>query len=144
MKLEDIQSDWKIDSVIDRYNLTTESLKIAELQIKYWAILMQEKKVLAEHQEKFKNFQFAKWYWYQGKMEKEDLDKWKWKQFNITILKGDLQMVMDGDEDIINYKLKIHEQADKVKFVEDILKSIHQRVFTIRAAIDNEKFMAGA
>lgn len=144
MKLEDIQSAWRDDATINRYNLTEESLKIPLLHSKYYEIYIQEKRVLVEQQERFKNFEFSKNIYYQGKMGKEELDKRKWTQFNLSILKGDVPMVVASDDDIINYKIKISEQYEKTKFVEDILKSIHQRSYTIKCAIDYDKFQSGA
>ena len=58
MKLEDIQSAWRDDATINRYNLTEESLKISLLHSKYYEIYIQEKRVLVEQQERFKNFEF--------------------------------------------------------------------------------------
>lgn len=144
MKLEDIQNLWKDDAVIDKYNLVEESLDTAKLHAKYWEILMQEKKVYTEQLERFKNLELAKFWYYQGKMDKEEMDIRKWKPFNISILKSDLKMVIDGDDDIIQYKINLATHLDKVKFVEDIIKTIHQRVYAIRGSIDYQKFQAGA
>lgn len=143
MKLEDIQTDWEKDSEISRYQLTEESLNISKLHSKYYKIYINEKRVLNENQERFKNYELAKSMYYQGKMSKEELDNRKWKPFNLLIQKSDIQKVVDADSDIIDYKLRIHEQNEKTKFVEDILKSIHQRSYIINNAITNDKFQAG-
>lgn len=144
MKLLDIQEQWKKDAIIDRYKLTEESLRCPLLHSCYYEIYLNEKKLLNEHQERFKNFELAKSYYYSGKMDKEELIKRKWQAFNIHLLKGDIPKVIDGDDEIIDYKLKIMEQVDKVEFVKSILQSINQRSYILRTAVDNTKFEAGA
>jgi hypothetical protein len=144
MKLDDIIGEWKKDSVIDRYKLTEESLCIPMLHSKYYEIFLNEKRVLVDNQEKFKNFEYVKFLYYQGKLPSEEIKRRGWDIFNLSILKSDLKMVIDGDTDVIEYKIKISEQAEKVKFVEDILKSIHQRTFMIKNAVEYERFITGA
>lgn len=144
MKLDDIRSVWKVDAVIDRYNLTEESLKCSNLHSKYYEIYMNEKSVLNRESENFKNFELAKIYWYSGKMDKLELVKMGWQPFNIHLLKGDIPKVVDADQDIINKRLNIMEQQDKVEFVKSILQSINQRTYQIKNALENNRFEAGA
>lgn len=143
MKLDDIVEMWRNDCVINRYDLTEESLKIPLLHSKYYEIYMNEKRVLVEHQENFKNFEFAKSMYYQGKLTTDELKKRNWTQFNLLIPKADIPTIVSADVDVINYKLKISEQTEKTKFVEDIIKSIHQRTFMIKNAVEYSKFQAG-
>lgn len=143
MKLDDIRSAWKVDAAIDRYNLTEESLKCSNLHSKYYEIYMNEKSVLNRESENFKNFELAKTYWYSGKMDKTELVKMGWQPFNIHLLKGDIPKVVESDQDIIDKRLKIMEQQDKVEFVKSILQSINQRTYQIRNANDNNKFESG-
>lgn len=144
MKLIDIQEQWKIDAKIDRYKITEESLKCPILHAFYYEIYMVEKRLLNEHIEKYKNFELAKNYYYMGKMDKDELTRRKWQQFDIHLLKGDIPKVVESDNEIIDYKLKIAEQADKVEFLKSILQSINQRSYLLRTALDNDKFQAGA
>lgn len=143
LKLDDIRSAWKVDAAIDRYNLTEESLKCSNLHSKYYEIYMNEKSVLNRESENFKNFELAKTYWYSGKMDKTELVKMGWQPFNIHLLKGDIPKVVESDQDIIDKRLKIMEQQDKVEFVKSILQSINQRTYQIRNANDNNKFESG-
>lgn len=144
MKLDDIISMWREDAVINKYELTEESLKIPLLHSKYYEVYLNEKRLLVEQQEKFKNFELTKSLYYQGKLDIDEIKKRGWQQFNLHLLKGDIPKVVEADDDIINYKIKISEQFEKTKFAEDILKSIHQRCYVIKGAIDFAKFQAGA
>lgn len=144
MKLEDIQSLWREDAKIDRYNLTDESLKCPLLHSKYWEIFLVEKHKLNDETENFKNFELAKITYYNGKMGEEELKKMGWKAFNILLAKGDIPKAVDGDTDIIRRKLQIQEQSDKVEFVKAILQSIGQRTYVIKNALQNLLFESGA
>lgn len=144
MKLEDIIELWEEDSEIDRDMLIDESLKIPKLHKKYYVIYLNEVRVLSEQQEKLKNYIFQKWLYYQKKLPTEVLKERKWEQFDITFLKGDINMVVEADDDVINKKLNIAEQSEKVKFVQDIIKTIHQRTYVIKNALEHSKFISGA
>lgn len=143
MILKDIQNLWATDAKIDRYNLTEESLKIPMLHSKYYEIYMTEKNLLNKETEKLKNYLLAKTYWYSGKMSKEELQKLGWQPFNIHLLKGDIPIVVDADQDVIEKRTNIMEQQDKVDFVKAILQSIHQRSYILKCAIENIKFESG-
>lgn len=60
------------------------------------------------------------------------------------ILKVDAYKHIDAYPDVIQTKLKIALQSDKIDFVKDILKCIHNRNFMIKSAIDVKKFEAGS
>lgn len=144
MKLSDIQELWSKDAIIDRYKLTEESLKCPMLHSKYYEIYMVEKNILNKEAEKLKNFLLAKTYWYSGKLGKEDLQKLGWQQFIPILLKGDIPIVVDADDEVIEKRLKIAEQNDKVEFVKSILQSINQRTYILKNAIEMIRFEAGA
>ena len=60
------------------------------------------------------------------------------------ILKAELPMYLDGDQDMIDLSLKIGLQQEKVDLLESIIKSLINRGFQIKAAIDWHKFTMGA
>lgn len=143
MKLDDILDLWNEDARIDRYNLIDESLKIPLLQSKYYQIYMNEKRLLVREQENYKNYEMAKSFYYMGKLDKEELKTRGWEQFNLQIPKTDIPKIVESDQEVIDKKIKISEQSEKVKFVEAILQSIHQRSFNLKNAIEVMKFEAG-
>jgi hypothetical protein len=52
-------------------------------------------------------------------------------------------MYMDADQDIINMSLKIGLQQEKVELLESIIKSLTNRGFQIKSAIEWTKFTMG-
>jgi len=52
-------------------------------------------------------------------------------------------MYLDADQDIIKINLKISVQQEKVDTLEAIIKSISNRGYLIKSAIDFERFKVG-
>lgn len=143
MKLEEIFDEWSKDSEIDRTELGSESLRIAKLHVKYFRMFSEERLVLkkmdTEHKVLYKN----KCEWLNGTMDQETLKELEWKPNFLKIMKSELQMYVDADQDIIKSNLRMSIQQEKVSVLESIIKSLQGRSFNIRAAIDWEKFKTG-
>lgn len=138
MKLEDIRVEWKADSKIeDELKLDNESLRTASLHQKYMDMLSQEsytlKKLYGEKTRIYKE----KWLYYSGKASPE---VYKEKGvFQHKVLKNDLEMFIESDDEYLEKKLQIDYQEEKVKFLESVIKQISQRDWQIRNAIEWRK-----
>lgn len=143
MKLEEIFDEWAKDSDIDRTELGSESLRIAKLHVKYFRMFSEERLVLkkmdTEHKVLYKN----KCEWLNGTLDQETLKELGWQPNFLKIMKSELQMHIDADQDIIKSNLRMSIQQEKVSVLESIIKSLQGRSFNIRAAIDWEKFKTG-
>lgn len=143
MLMNDIIELWEKDSQINRSDLIGESLRIPQLHQKYYKIYLEERKLLKEHEENFKTFEYHKWMYYQGKLSEEDIKKYGWQQCDIKYLKTDIQKVVDADSDIIERKLKIARQQEKTEYIKSIIQSLNNRSFLIGHAIEAMKFEHG-
>jgi hypothetical protein len=144
MKLEDIQNTWSEDCNIVDDMLDEEALKIPRLHQKYYKIYSTEKLLLAKLKADAKTLQALKWEYYAGEMAEEDLDEQGWEPFPKRVLKADMPRYLESDKDIINQNLKIAHQQEKVDFCDGIIKSLRDRGFLIKNAIDWRKFTNGA
>lgn len=143
MKLEEIQQLWLKDSKIDRTELGEESIKIPQLHSKYFKIFSDERLLLRKMEQDTKQLYKDLWDYFQGNMDYEDLEERGWKQNPLKILKQDLSVYIDSNEDWINNTLKVSYQKEKVDFLEAIIKSLTTRGYNIKAAVDWEKFKVG-
>lgn len=144
MKFEDIFDEWKTDSEIDKTDLGNESLKIPRLHHKYYMMLVSEKASLKKLDAQMKQLRLSKYEFYsQGHTEETKKLGWELPPRGI-ILKADIPMYIESDKDIIDLSLKIGMQGEKVEFLESIIKSLHNRNFLIKNAIDFVKFTMGA
>jgi hypothetical protein len=143
MKTDEITVMWQEDVYINRDNLIMESLKVPQLHSKYYNILIMEQKLLRTMEQKVEQFEYKKWLYYQGKLDKSDLDELGWKQCDLKFLKTDVQKVVGADEDVGRYRIQLSLQKDKVKFLESILDSIVKRSFLLGHAIEMHKLEYG-
>lgn len=144
MKLEEILDMWSTDTNIDRTELGEEALKLPKLHSKYLRIFTEERLTLRKMEEDRKQLVLTKHDYYRGVLPDEDLKALGWEPFRMTLLKSDIPMRMEADQDIIKINLKIAMQQEKVDTLEAIIKSISNRGFLIKSAIDYEKFKVGA
>lgn len=143
MKLEDIQVSWKQDSQIDRTELGEESLRIPQLHSKYFNIYSQERLALKKLQAEYKHLYKCKFELYTGTISEEELVERGWEPFPLKILKADMSVYMEADEDLNKADLKIEMQKEKIDFLDSIIKSLTNRGFQIKNAIEWTKFQMG-
>lgn len=143
MKIEDIFTLWETDSKIDRTELSDESLKIPQLHHKYYKIFTSERLLLRKLEADAKILKLEKYEFYTQGHTKETQDKgWELPSRGM-ILKADLPMYMESDKEIIELNLKIGYQLEKIELLENIIKTISNRGFQIKNAIDWNKFIQG-
>lgn len=142
MKLEEIESLWQNDCTIDRTSLDHESLKIPLLHSKYYKIYLREKIQLRAEESDYNQFYKIKHEYYTGKLSQEDLREYGWEPFQF-ILKGDLSIYVNSDKELTDRLLKLQVQREKVDLLESIIKTLNNRGFLIKNAIDFIKFSNG-
>jgi hypothetical protein len=143
MNLDNLKEHITKDSIVDSTELGTEAIKIPQIHGKYINLLTDMKLLLAKQQHEYAILRLRKWKIYTGKASKEELELWKEDPFELDILKTDVDKFMDADPQLTDLKLKITLSETKVKMVEEFLKSLNNRNFVIRSAIDWQKMMNG-
>jgi hypothetical protein len=83
------------------------------------------------------------WKIYTGKASKEELDAWGEEPSDLTLLKTDVDRFIEAEPKIIELKSKILLNETKVKMVEEFIKSLNNRNFLIKSAIDWFKMSQG-
>jgi uncharacterized protein (UPF0297 family) len=143
MTLEQIQELWSKDAPVDRTELANEASRIPQLHSKYFKIFSTERLLLKKLEQESKQLWKDLWEYYQGNFDYEELKERGWDQINQRILKADLGIHIDADQNWIDNNLKVAYQKEKVDFLEAIIKSLNNRGFNINAAIQWEKFKVG-
>lgn len=144
MKLDEIQLMWERDAQIDRTELGEESLRIPQLHSKYFKVFSQERLTLRKLEADYKRLFKDKYEWYNGSIAEETLQQYDWQPNPLKILRTDIPMHIEADNDIQTLQMKIEMQKEKVDFVENIIKSLTTRGYQIKGAIEWEKFKMGA
>jgi hypothetical protein len=143
MDLEELKNHITKDSQVDSTELGTEAIRIPQIHGKYLNLLSDFKLLLTKYQNEYAIQRLRKWKIYTGKASQEELESWKEEPFDLDILKTDVEKFLEGDENLIKLKSKIAVQEVKVKMVEEFLKALNNRNFTIKSAIDWQKMMNG-
>ena len=141
MTLEELQSQADKDLVIDDTELDTESLRTPILHNKYLRYYNKFNLLLKKSQWEERTLQREKWEYYTGK---SDPSVYKEKPFDLKVLKNDVHIYINADEDIQKVQAKIVYQEAIVNYLEQILRMINNRSFTIKNAIEWRRFTSGA
>jgi len=143
MKIEDIVSEWDKDCRIDETELGDESTKIPVVHNKYLKIYVGENaqlKKMYAHRSKMKRTLTE---YYLGEMDQEELKEFGRDQFYKKLLKNEIDTYIESDDIWIDINLKVALQQEKVNYLDSIIKSINNRGFQIKNAIDWLRFTNG-
>jgi hypothetical protein len=141
MNLEQIQEMWERDSQIDPDNLHDESLKIPQLHSKYYTLYNTITLLREKARESYNRVRLERYNYYTGKAPAEVYVE---EPFPYKVRdKEALQRYLDADERLNKVDLKIRYYDVELKFLEDIIKTISNRTFQIKNAIEWNKFQAG-
>ena len=143
MQIDDIHNEWSIDSQIDRTELGAESIKIPQLHAKYFKFFSNERLRLKQHEQKYKILYRQLHEYYMGSIDEEEQTELGWEPQPLKILKQDIPMYIDAHKDIIDLNLRIAMQKEKIDLLDSIIRSVINRGFQIKNAIDWEKFKHG-
>lgn len=143
MKLEDYKTMAAQDARIDMADLATESANVPQLHSKWLNFFTDERLLLRRLMNEQKRLNRTKWEWFTGKLSQEELTELGWEPFDKRLLRADVAMYLEADDDLIKLSDKIAFQKAKVDFLEAVLKSINGRQWNIRGAIDWRKFTSG-
>ena len=141
MDLEKIQEMWENDSTIDPDNLHDESLKIPQLHSKYYTIYNTITLLREKARDSYNRVRLERHNYYTGKAPAEVYveDPFPYKVRD----KEALQRYMEADDKLNSIDLKIRYYDVMLKFLEEIIKTVANRTFQIKNAIEWHKFQAG-
>ena len=141
MTLEELQQSVDRDLKIDDTELDTESINIPLLHNKYLQHYNKFSLLLKKSEYEYRVLKRQKWEYYTGKA---DDSVYKEKPFDLKILKADVHIYMDSDEELQRADQKEAYLKQVVSYLEQVLRSINTRNFIIKNAIDWKKFTSGA
>ena len=131
------------DCEIDETQLDAESLRLPQLHNKYLNIYFDTKLILERKQNEFNKLRRLKWEYYTGKMDAEVLEHMGWEPFDLKILKQDIAIYMDGDDDLITLQEQVRYYKEICAYLDATVKEVTYRHNKIRNAIDWKKFLGG-
>ena len=141
MDLEKLQEMADKDLAINETELDLESLKTPQLHNKYMKHYTKFKLMLTKAETDYKQLKRHKWEYYTGK---SDPSVYAEKPFDLKVLKADVHIYMDSDEELQKADQKAAYLKQVTTYLEQVLRSINNRTFLIKNAIEWKKFTSGA
>lgn len=146
MTLDELKKQWKEDCEIDDIELDNASLEVPKLHAKYSELLTDSIVALKGTQLEYKLLLKDKWMWFNGKMDEDRINELGWAHDpfdGLKIMKNDINIFMDADEDVMKIRTKIDYLQEKIDFVKRCMENITWRHQTIKNTIEWRKFMSG-
>jgi hypothetical protein len=146
MNLDDVLSEWKIDSEINEMALDEASRDSAKLHSKYLEMFMSSKLHAKRKEQQLQTLLKQKWLYYNGKMTAAEIEDagWVYDPFNgMKVMKGDLNYYYDADEDIQKVIMQIEYRKALRDTLKEIMENIKWRHQNIGNMIKWRQFVSG-
>ena len=140
MNLDELKLQVSQDLKVNDEHLDTESLKNQEIKAKYLDHKSKFELLLFKAKGDYKRLYREKWEYYGGKA---DAKIYATKPFDLKVLKTDLGVYISADEEIIDAENKIGYLETVVDYIKGVIKSVDNRGWDIKNAIEWKKFEAG-
>ena len=141
MNLDELKLQVQRDLKVDDEHLDTESLKNQEIKATYLDHKSRYELLLYRAKGDYKRLYREKWEYYGGKA---DAKIYASKPFDLKVLKTDLSVYITSDEEVIDAENKIGYLETIVDYIKGVIKSVDNRGWDIKNAIEWKKFEAGA
>ena len=142
MTLTEIQEQVRKDLKINDLELDIESLRIPSLHSKYLQLLTEHSLILKKTQGELNVLKRNKWIYYTGKATEETYKE----RGDLSIKlknKDEEKTFIDADNEYRELKGKVEYYETVVDYLQEIVKSVSNRSFQIKNAIEWRKFEAG-
>ena len=143
MKTDELINEWARDCKIDSTELGKESLVIPQLHSKYLNEFYLARTLYNKLSSDYKKLYKLKQQYYLGILSEEELTEYGWDPQPLKILKSDIPTYIESDQDVIEIQSKIKATEDKIDFIENIIRTLNNRGYLIKNAIEWEKFKMG-
>ena len=140
MTLEELKLQVQKDLKVDDEHLDTESLKNQEIKATYLDHKSRYELLLFKAKGDYKRLYREKWEYYGGKA---DAKIYASKPFDLKVLKTDLSVYITSDDEVIDAENKIGYLETVVDYIKGVIKSVDNRGWDIKNAIEWKKFEAG-
>ena len=141
MTLDELQAKAEKDLTIDDTELDLESLKTPQLHSQYLKTYSTYALMMKKAEGDYSKLHIKKWLFFTGKADPQE---YKDKNFDLKVLRQDVDKFIDSDDDIIKQRQKVEYLKQICNYCEQTLKQINNRTFQIKNAIEWKKFTMGS
>jgi hypothetical protein len=136
--------EWAKDAVIDETEPARELAKTSSLHAKYLNILTHHNLIVKKLMSDYNKLKRLKWEYYNGDLNNpEDLKEYGLEPIQKKILRPDIPVYIDSDDQLNNILLKKVLHQEIVDSCTSIIKEINNRTWQLKSMMDWEKFTSG-
>lgn len=142
-RLDALIKEWSKDAHIDETELGRHSINLAKMHSKYLSLLVQNNIDRSKLEVAYNNLRQVKSDYYNGLLDQEQLRELGWEPFALKLTKSGVEHRISTDKELIDILLKkviYDEYSEACKSILNEIKSMH---YSIRAAIDWQRFING-
>ena len=145
LDLDEINSEWAKDAIIDDLDLVSSIREIPKLHAKWVQTLSHAKRRWHYLQSKYNVQRQLRFRYYRGELTKAELDEHGWTQWQgIKPFKGEMDEFLKGDDSLNKQQEKISAIEIIIQTLEQIVRSINSRGYDLRALLEAKKFYHGS
>ena len=141
MTLDELQAKAEKDLTIDDTELDLESLKTQQLHSQYLKTYSTYALMMKKAEGDYSKLHIKKWLFFTGKADPQE---YKDKNFDLKVLRQDVDKFIDADDEIIKQRQKVEYLKQICGYCESTLKQINNRTFQIKNAIEWKKLTMGS
>jgi hypothetical protein len=144
MKINELIDEWKKDTRIDDLNLDSESLKVPSLHSKYMGHLSESRMELRQLRIQRRLLVKDLFEYYHGDLNNpEDLERIGREPYVKKLMKNDVMSYVEADREVMRMDAKMEMQSELVDTLLEIMKSINNRGYSLKNAIDWRRLTTG-
>lgn len=143
MTLESLHTEWATDSELDLSQPDKELRKVPFLHSKWWKYYTDERQRYILIKQDYDTLRHAKFEWLLGRMDDTERERRGWPYQHIRLVRQEVDQYLDSDTELLPLQAKIDIQELKLKFIEDVIKSVNNRGYKIKTYVDYLKFSNG-
>lgn len=144
--IDELTELWKEDSKMDSTEPSLEMSRIPNLHSKYLSIMSKENLIIKKLDSEYKQLKKKKWEYYKhGALDEEEIKEYK--RFDArqkNILRQDISIYLDADEELTNLLLKKSLHETMVEYCQSILRELQNRTYQLNGIIKWELFKNGS
>ena len=141
MNLEQLQTMWKEDSIIDPDKYGEESVRIPQLHMRYMEFFNTFSLMKKDRESEMRMMVRDKWIYYKGI---SSTSIYKTAPFDLKLTTNDeIKMFIAADDEVRKLQLKIDYIEQTIFFLDGVLRQINGRNYQIKNAIEWERFQSG-
>lgn len=144
VKIDDLMEEWTKDSKTDETEPQRELARISSLNAKYLRVMSHHNLICKKLMADYAKLKKVKWEYYSGDLNNpEDLEQYGLQPMMKKLLRQDIPMYIDADDDLNKILMKKVVHQEIVDFCGFVIKELSNRTYQMNGVIKWEMFIQG-